>query len=146
MYRIVIRGEPREKPIDEEALAAFDRECRAAMGEAVEDLHRAVKVQLRKNKFPPSAREGSPPAFGGGFRPSGRRQPSLMASFRRLKIRKSRGRISGGIESRHPGAARLEYGAWDTSGTRTFAHPYLGPAQEEAEPGIENIFSRIVQI
>lgn len=143
-HRIIIYGDPKYVPTDEAALKAFNLEAKGAVREAVEDLHRAVKAQLRKNKFPPSAASGEPPAYGGGQLKVESKQQTLMSSFRRTRVTVSKTRVRGGIESYHSGAARLEYGWVDKNGIRTFPHPYLDPAAREVEPSVDNIMSRIL--
>ena len=133
--KLVVRGDPREVPVTEDALKAFNAESRAAMSEASDDLLRAVRSQLRRSHYPPSAQPGAPPALRGG---------ELMGSFKKMRITVSKYKVRGGVESRHPGAGRQEYGGVDKQGIRTFPHPYLGPAAREAQASIENILSRML--
>lgn len=66
----------------------------------------------------------------------------LSESFSRLPVRITGRVVSGGIQSSHPGANRLEFGATDVRGVRTFPHPYLRPAMEAVELPITRLLER----
>lgn len=139
-FRIVVLGDPKKKDgeaVAEDALKVFQREAKSAMREASDELLRAVHSQLRKSTTPPAA-PGQPPAYRGEV-------PTLMGSFKRITARATRTSVSGGVQSSHPGAGRLEWGGTDSRGVHTFPHPYLSPAVEAAEPSVHNILSRVLE-
>lgn len=71
-------------------------------------------LSLRQGTVRTSAPDGQPPERDTG---------ALAASYRKIPGR-IRGRVaSAGIRSRDPAANRVEYGATDTRGIRTFPHP-----------------------
>lgn len=137
MFKIVVVGEPK-LTIVEDAMEVFKREAKGAVREASEELLRAVKAQLRKHKYPPAAAPGAPPAM------RFEEPPYLMASFKTLRIRVTKYAVFGGVYSNHEGAARLEYGATDIRGIKTYPHPYLAPALADAEPSVTNILGRVL--
>lgn len=115
---------------------SFQANAKAGLTQCGEVLLGNVRGQLRRRKGPEPAPEGQPPAEQGG---------KLSQSFRRLPTRVRGRSASSGVESNHPGAARLEWGATDKRGIRTFPHPYLAPAAEASEPEITRILTELVQ-
>lgn len=114
----------------------FRRNARGALDKCGEVLLKNVRANLARRKGPDAAPQGEPPAMQEG---------DLSRSFRRLPTR-VKGRVaSSGVESAHPGAARLEWGKTDSRGIRTFPHPYLAPAQEASEAEITEILTELVR-
>lgn len=125
-------------PIDlaDELEEEFRNNARNGLTECGEVYLGHVRETLRRRKGPDPAPEGEPPAAQEG---------DLAESFRRLPTRVRGRSASSGVESEHPGAARLEHGKVDVRGIRTFPHPYFGPAAEASEAEITAILTKLVR-
>lgn len=96
--------------------------------EAAAMLLAEVQRNLQRRKGPDAAPAGEPPAEHTG---------ELAASYKVIKARSlGDGRVRSGIQSRHPGAARVEFGATDVRGITTKPHPYVRPAEEAMQQPI----------
>lgn len=132
--KLMVTGAPLN--LADELEEEFQKNARVAMTRCADVLLRNVRTNLRKRKGPEPAPEGQPPAEQEG---------ELSQSFRRLPTRVKGRYASSGVESAHPGAARLEWGKTDVRGVRTFPHPYLAPAAEESEAEITAILTELVR-
>jgi hypothetical protein len=111
----------------------FHEAAKVTVKEGATLLLREVQrlLRLRRGTRLTVAPEGAPPEYDEG---------ELEASFKVIAPRVRENVVSSGIHSKHPGAARLEWGATDSLGIRTLPHPYLVPAAETVAPEIERLF------
>lgn len=107
----------------------FHGEAKLVVGEAADLLLDEVQrnLRLRTGTAATSAPEGAPPEYDTG---------ELYRSYERIPPR-VKGRIaSSGVQSDHPGAARVEYGSTDSRGIRTLPHPAVRLAVDASEEPI----------
>lgn len=108
----------------------FHQTAKDAVGEGADILLDAFQRKLRQR---PGTKRTSAPAGESPEEDTGH----LAASFRKIPPR-IRGRVaSSGVQSDDPGANRVEFGATDVRGIRTFPHPYAAPAMAESEAPID---------
>jgi hypothetical protein len=109
--------------------------AKVAMRQGSRLLRDEVRRRLRLRKGPVPAPEGEPPAEQTG---------ELVRSIKVLPVR-VRGRVvSGGIKTDHPGATRLEFGAVDKRGVRTFPHPFLLASQEAVADEVTRLLNEAI--
>lgn len=127
--RIVVRGDDRLDLADE-IREEFHREVKGVMDEAARIALADVQGQLSLRKGTPrtSAPEGQPPEFDEG---------DLYRSYRTIPARVKGDAAISGVQSNHPGAARIEFGGVDERGIRTLPHPAVRIGFQNAEPKIE---------
>lgn len=131
--------------LEKDILKAFNKERTKAMQAASRVLLANTRTWLNLYKYPPEGKPNMPPARRSAMRGKKGAERSLYSSFKRLAIRSRKYSITGGIKSDHPGAGRVEWGATDVRGIRTFPHPYMNPAAEQSETAIFNIFDRLLE-
>lgn len=131
--------------VSQAALAAFQAEARGAMVEASRILLANTVEWAAKSGLRPAGetnyRQGQPPFVGTGKR----KRRHLFESFDHLPIRVTPEAVVGGIKTDDPGAARVEWGATDSRGIRTYPHPFMNPAAEESEEPIGKIFDAMLE-
>jgi hypothetical protein len=93
------------------------------------------KLSVRSDR---PARPGEPPReVSGELRQSVKRIPQ------RTRVGLSAISVSSGIQSRHAGVNRLEFGATDSRGIRTFPHPFVRPTFEQLKRKLDALFAAI---
>ncbi len=119
----------------EELRDGFHDAAADAAREAGEMLTNEVRrlLAIRSGTAATAAPEGEPPERDTG---------ALLAAVKRLRIRRYTRTVTSGVQVNHPGAARLEWGATDATGRRTFAHPYLRAALANVEGPITEMLER----
>lgn len=75
--------------------------------------------------------------------PPGELLGELRASLRKLPLRVLRWSVRSGIETRHPGANRLEFGKTDSKGRKTFPHPYVRPTFQALKGRLDRLFEAV---
>lgn len=79
------------------------------------------RLSLAQGDASTSAKEGDAPERDSG---------DLIASVRQLNTMVKPTIAETGVHVRDPGAARLEWGATDVRGIRTYPHPFVRPSAE----------------
>lgn len=132
--------------MDEDQLKLFQSQGRRGMNAASRVLLGYVRDWLRISvgTYDPAQahqRYGLPPQQN----PQTPTAEQLAESFKTINTRVAKYRITGGVYSAHPGAARVEWGTTDVRGITTDPHPYMNPATKEAEPVIHQILEGILE-
>lgn len=119
--RVTIHGAPLD--ILDDLEVEFREKAVEAVGEAADIVLEEVKrrLTLHQGTRYTAAAPGEPPERDTGH---------LVESFKRIHPTTYRTKagmqgVRSGVQSRDPGAARLEFGATDLLGRRTYPHPYL---------------------
>ena len=113
----------------EEAFHATAKELVSEAGElALAEVQR--NLQLRRGTAQTVAPEGQPPEFDTG---------DLLRSYEKIPPRVKGRMATSGVQSDHPGAARLEYGKTDARGIRTLPHPAVRLAFEAVEEKVTDL-------
>lgn len=109
--------------------------ARQAAREAGRMLTEEVRrlLRLRQGRRATAAPEGQPPELDFG---------NLLDSVSQLSVRMRDTAASSGVQVKHEGAARLEWGKTDRKGRRTFPHPFLRPALANVEGPITRMLEQ----
>lgn len=109
---------PEKLDLADELLEEFHAQAKDAVEGAATIVLREIKRKLTQVKGTPrtSAPEGQPPEYDTG---------ALEKSYRLLSGRVKGNVASSGVQSKDPGANRLEMGFTDNRGIRTFPHPHV---------------------
>lgn len=115
----------------------FHAEAKDAVIEGANILIREVDrlLTMRRGTSRTAAPEGQPPEQD---------TAELVRSFTVLPGRVKGNVASSGVQSKHPGANRLEFGFTDRRGIRTFPHPFMAPAIANTETEIGELLERLL--
>lgn len=131
--KVVVYGDKLD--LADEVAEEFVAEAKDVAGEAgnimLAEAQRLAKLRIGTAQT--AAPEGQPPEYDSG---------EFYRKLKRIPPR-VKGRVaSSGIQSNHPGAARIEWGGTDSRGIRTLPHPIFRPAAANSEQPITELAQR----
>ena len=133
--KIVVHGDKLD--LADELAEQYVDEALEVIGDAGTLAFNEVQHQLARRIGSPRTRtaapEGQPPELDTG---------ELRESYSRIPPRVKGAVATSGVQSNHPGAARVEYGATDERGIRTLPHPAVRIAFTNIEPAVDELIQR----